>query len=363
MRDSAVMKAIEAFWLQAKACAALGSPMYAGLLDRLAEDIEAGGPTAMVLRGHEDDTGPSALALRLLGSVHRLVLERRAGALGAFYPSVGGTWDLEAGATAFGALLEREPDAVREWLDRVPQTNEVGRATALMGGLLHLSETARLPVRLFEIGSAGGLNLLVDRFGYVDDSGTVFGDTSSPVRLEPAWRGEQLTPWPELRMDERVGSDLLPLDAGTTEGRLALTAYVWPDQADRLERLRGALSLAQLAPPDVRRQGAGDFVEDIELREGATTVVWHSVMWQYLPRDEQATAAAGIEKLGQQANEGKPFVHLLFEPLRRTPESDHEFLVVMTSWPGGERRILGRAAPHGIPVTWEPGNSKSLDPL
>jgi len=357
------MKATEAFRLQAQACAVLGSPMYAGLLDRLAEDIEADGPTAMVLWGHEDDTGPSALALRLLGSVHRLVLERRAGALGAFYPSVGGTWELQEGATAFRALLEREPDAVREWLDRAPQTNEVGRAAVLMGGLLNLSEAERLPVRLFEIGSAGGLNLLADRFCYIDDSGTLFGDPFSPVRLEAAWRGERLTPWPELHLNELVGSDLMPLDAGTTEGRLALTAYVWPDQADRLERLRGALSLAQQAPPNVRRQGAADFVNDIELREGTTTVLWHSVMWQYLPHHEQATAAAGIMKLGQRASEGKPFVHLLFEPLRRTPESDHEFLVVMTTWPGGERRILGRAAPHGIPVTWEPANGKSLDPL
>ena len=56
----------------------------------------------------------------------------------AFYPSVGGTWEPDEGATAFLALLESEPDAVREWLDRPPQTNEVGRAAALMGGLLHL---------------------------------------------------------------------------------------------------------------------------------------------------------------------------------------------------------------------------------
>ena len=27
---------------------------------------------------------------------------------------------------AFLALLDREPEAVREWLDRPPQTNEVG---------------------------------------------------------------------------------------------------------------------------------------------------------------------------------------------------------------------------------------------
>ena len=105
-----------------------------------------GGPTAAVLAGHEDDPGPAALALRLLGSVHRLVLERRAGALGVFYPSVGGTWDPVAGAEAVLDLLAEQPGPVQEWLDRAPQTNEVGRATALLGGLLHLPDALRLPV-------------------------------------------------------------------------------------------------------------------------------------------------------------------------------------------------------------------------
>ena len=93
----AAVRAVKAFRRQAQACAELGSPMYAELLDRLADDIEVGGPTAEIVQGHEDDPGPSALALRLLGSVHRLVLERRAGALGAFYPSVGGTWEPDGG--------------------------------------------------------------------------------------------------------------------------------------------------------------------------------------------------------------------------------------------------------------------------
>src|SRR6476469_5501902 len=110
--------------------------MYADLLGRVADDLDAGGPSRELLRGHEDDPGPSGLALRLAGSVHRLVLERRGGALAAYYPSVGGTWEPEAGWAAFRTLLEDQPQAVGEWLDRPPQTNEVGRASGLMAGLL-----------------------------------------------------------------------------------------------------------------------------------------------------------------------------------------------------------------------------------
>jgi hypothetical protein len=346
------MQVEEALAEQARACAELGSPMYAELLGRLVEDVRAGGVCAEVLAGHVDDPGSSALALRLLGSVHRLVLERRAGSLAAYYPSVGGTWEVEAGTASFLRLLAEQTGAVREWLDRPPQTNEVGRAAALLGGLLHLDRSLSR-VRLLEIGASGGLNLLPDRFAYVEESGPTTGPAGSPVVLDPAWRGRPLEPWPALEVVERAGCDLQPVDVGTTQGRLVLTAYVWPDQAMRLERLRGALALAARDRPDVRGQGAGDFLAGVDLEEGTTTVVWHSVMWQYLPTEEQARAAALIEALGQRATATAPLAHLSLEPPRQGTQGHHGFPVELTTWPGGVRRVLGHAPPHGLPVTWE----------
>lgn len=258
---------LDAFRRQAQACAELGSPMYAELLALCADDIEAGGVVAEVLAGHEEDPGPSALALRLLGSVHRLVLERRAGDLATCYPSVGGRWEPDTGWAAFRRLLQDRPVDVREWLDRPPQTNEVGRAAALVGGLLHLRH--RLPVRLFEIGSSAGLNLLAERFAYGESAGRVFGDPTAAVHLADAWRGRPLEPWPDLEFVERLGSDVMPVDVRTTEGRLTLTAYVWPDQRERLERLRGALAVAQETPVEVRRAAARDTVGGLGTRPGS----------------------------------------------------------------------------------------------
>lgn len=336
---------------QAEACGRLGSPMYRFLLDRVAEDVEARGVSAHVLVGHEDDPGPSAFALRLMGSVHRLVLERRAPGLAVFYPSVGGRFEPDGAWAALQAVFEEQPDAVRAWLDPAPQTNEVGRAAALMGGLLHVGERWRHPVRLLEIGSSGGLNLRADRFGYSDDAGGTFGDPSSPVRL--GWSGRALTPWPGLEVVERLGSDVSPVDPTSTEGRLLLTSYVWPDQAERLERLRGAFEVAAAVPAEVRRERAADFVAGLELRTGTTTVLWHSVMWQYLAADEQQAVTDRVERLGAAASDDRPFVHLRLEPMRRTPGSPHEFLVAAQMWPGGDLRILGDSAGHGVPTTWE----------
>ncbi|HET7385372.1 MAG TPA: DUF2332 domain-containing protein [Nocardioidaceae bacterium] len=347
------MEMAEAFRRQAEACRRLESPMYAVLVGRVADDIAAGGLSREVLAGHEDDPGPSALALRMMGSVHRLVLSRRAGELAAYYPSVGGSWEPEGGWAAFRALLAEQPQAVREWLDRAPQTNEVGRSGALMGGLLRIGEEHAHPLRLFEMGSSGGLNLRVDRYAYTDDAGGVFGDPDSPVRLEGAWQGRPLRAWPELQIVERVGCDVNPVDVTQAEGRLTLTAYVWPDQTARLERLRGALQVAARVGAEVRRTDAVSFVRSLELADKTITVLWHSVMWQYLSREDQAAVSARIEELGSAATAEHPFAHLMLEPLRRTPEAVHSFLVALRLWPGGERRILGEGAAHGIPTIWE----------
>ncbi|GAB2754036.1 DUF2332 domain-containing protein [Nocardioides salsibiostraticola] len=311
--------------------------MYADLLARVADDVEAGGSASVVLEGYNQAPGPSAVGLRLMGSVHRLVVERRAGLLAAYYPSVGGIYEPDGCWTAFRELLSAQPDAVREWLDRPPQTNEVGRAAALMGGLCSLGPVgSSLPVRLFEIGSSAGLNLLVDRFDFVAD----------------AWQGVVPSGPPPVIV-ERLGCDLMPIDPRTTDGRLALTAYVWADQSERHERLRAALACAAEVDVEVRAQGAASFVSTLSVVTGTLTVLWHSVMWQYLDRTEQREVDAQIDRLAASATDEAPFAHLRMEPTRRTGGADHEFLVVLDEWPGGVRRILGVASAHGTPITWE----------
>ena len=65
------------------------------LFELVAKDVEAGGVFATILSGHEDDSARHAVPLRLLGGLHRLVLDGRAAALRRWYPSTGGTWDGE----------------------------------------------------------------------------------------------------------------------------------------------------------------------------------------------------------------------------------------------------------------------------
>ena len=173
--------------------------------------------------------------------------------------------------------------------------------------------------------------------------------------LQDAWRGAPLPPVEApLRIAERVGVDLAPLDPTTQEGERALLSYVWPDQLRRIERLRGAIEVARKVPATVVRASAQDFLAGLDLRQGTVTVVWHSVVWQYLPEEERAAADDRLRALAAGASSAAPFAHLSLEP-RSVGADEEEFVVALAlhldDGASGER-LLGVAAPHGLPVTW-----------
>ncbi|MER8185472.1 DUF2332 domain-containing protein [Kitasatospora sp. NPDC094015] len=334
---------------QAKACAELGSPLYAALLDQVALDLAAGGPCAAALAGHEADPAGAAVALRLLGGVHALVLTGRVPELALHYPSAGGRFDPARPAAAWPAFRAAVADNlpwVRDWLTRPPQTNEVGRANLLVAGLLHVLAGRARPVRLFELGSSAGLNLLADHFR-CEAPGFAYGPAGSPVVLTDAWQGTPPTAAPPLEFAERRGCDPAPIDPRSAEGALALRAYLWPDQPARAARLEGALRLAARIPAPVEAEGAADFLRGVRVADGALTVVWHSVMRQYVPAAEWAAVEAELERLAEQSTAAAPFAHLAFEPRR----DGGMVRFVLTVRAGREpERVLAEAAPHGLPA-------------
>jgi len=336
--------------LQAGACRELGSPLYGDLLLHAADDLQAGGLVAEVLDGFLDDQLKRALALRLLGGVHAIVLSGRAPALAAFYPSAGGTPERRRGSprawTAFRDVLADFCSEVRSWLDHPPQTNEVGRAAALIGGLRHIAAETRLPVRLVEVGASAGLNLRADRFCVPGRAGS-YGDRRSPVVLTGGWLGDA-PPESQIEVVQRVGGDLAPIDPLTDDGRLKLTAYIWPDQAERLARLRGALTIAAQVPAELRTESAPATVSRTTLEQGSWTVLWHSIFRQYLDETQRAELAASVAGLGAAATARARFAYLYLEQSRTGG-----CRVTLTTWPGMHRRVLGSAPAHGLPVYWQ----------
>ncbi|BBZ37515.1 hypothetical protein MCNS_05780 [Mycobacterium conspicuum] len=334
---------------QGKFCGGSGSPMYDALLELMAQDVEAGGVFATILSGHEDDSARQAVPLRLLGGLHRLALDGRAPTLRRFYPSTGGTFDAAAAWPEILLTARDRMNDLRAALDQPPQTNEVGRSAVLIGTLLFLVRQFDLPVRLFEIGTSAGLNLRADHYRYAYPGGR-WGPVDSPVVIDDAWRG-QLPPDGAVRIVERHGYDIAPIDVTTVDGEMTVLSYVWPDQSARLQRLRGAIAVARTVPAQLHRLTAADAVAGMALADGTLTVLWHSITWQYLSDDERAAIRDGIDAVAAQAGESSPFAHLTLEPARDA-DGGLKFLARARSWPGDKLRIFGECHPHGPPVNW-----------
>lgn len=337
---------------QARASAQLGSPMYAELLARAADD--PGGVVTEVL-GERTKTGH---ILGMLGTVHRLVLEGRVPELAAHYPTAGGTSDPLEAWPAFRDVLAGHAAEIRDGLLDPPQTNEVGRAAPLVGGLLTIADACRpahdparsLPVRLLEIGASAGLNLRADHFRFLHQSGA-YGP-ESPVVLPDAWRGLPPVGAP-LAVAERRGCDPNPVDTSSPAGRRRLLSYVWPDQAARVARLRAAFEVAARVPATVVEAGAADFLDGLAPEQGVVTVVWHSTMRAYLSQEEAARVDRSIERAGAAATPDAPVAHLSFEG-RDASRLDVQHVVTLRLWPGGEPVVLGEGPSHGLPTTWSP---------
>lgn len=338
---------------QAEACERLGSPLYARVLRGCVDDLAAGGAVARVLAAHLDAPQDDLVGLRLLGGVHHLVLTGRAGRLARQYPSAGGRPDEDL-LPAFLARVDEHAAALAPWLLQAPQTNEVGRSAGLVGGLLHLLGGRDLPVVLHETGASAGLNLHADRYRYQVGAGDWWGPAGSPVALPDAWQGAAPDTAAPLRVVARHGSDVAPVDLDAPGAADRLLAYVWPDQTARLDRLRAALQVSAEHPVTVDRLGAAQAVGRMSLRAGHLTVLWHSVMWQYVPAEEQQLAERLLAALGAAATEDSPLARLSLEPAAPGEGRPGDFVVAATVWPGGDRRVLGRAAPHGPPVVWLP---------
>jgi hypothetical protein len=136
------------------------------------------------------------------------------------------------------------------------------------------------------------------------------------------------------------------IDPSSPPGRLAMLAYIWPDQKFRLDRMRAALRLVEEVPIELDREAAAPWTARMlaEPAPGTATVVYHSIVMQYLGEEELAAFHHQIEAASGRATAEAPLAWLRMEPA-----GDHADLR-LTIWPGGEERHLADASYHGTPV-------------
>lgn len=276
-----------------------------------------------------DDLAPDLswdFPLRLLGGLHYLALAGDA------------SWDDVA------AALEDHAAFLSKWTaEQDVQTNEVQRSWAIMPAFLSVSDGR--PLDLLELGPSAGLNLLWDRYAYRYSAGT-WGDGTLELS------GDDRTPLPVDLLERRVevvrrrGVDLNPIDVTTDEGARILQAFVWADQAERLDRLRRAIEVVRRDPPQLMQ---GDYVETLpsllrNRREGAQLIVFQTASTMYLDRREADRLRAALHEAGRD----EPLVYIT---TGRAPDDDG-FSLEIERYPDGRPRRLGVFDFHGSWLDW-----------
>ncbi len=338
---------------QANVCTRLGSPLYERLLNDLAGGIERGGPFWQLLKDWDGELENGALALRVAGALHYLALKGEAPELAALFPSCGGQRDDAKLLDAALITLDRCADAIRPFLARPPQTNEVARSGILLGGFLEAARLSGLPLRPREVGSSAGLNQCWDLFNYeIAGEGWSgrWGQQPSELTLRPQWHGNKPPLEQRVTVTSRGGCDLDPLDIRDPDVRLRLQGYVWPDQDLRLANLRAALNIALAQDVRVDKEAASSWTRRqlSERPKGECIVIYHSIVRQYFPPDEGAAFDGAIADAGAAATRERPAAWLRVEQER----FEKPIELRLTLWPGGEDRLLARAHPHGAAVNW-----------
>ena len=325
--------------------------MYEGLFAGLADDYEQGGVVRNILHGASKRPVHDALPLRLAGALHRIVLGGQADTLARHYPSAGGSPGPGLVGDFTQAMSEHENE-VRAALGEQVQTNEVGRSTVLLALARWLAARGVDRHVHLEIGASAGLNLNHMLYGG-HDGGTPMGSEHSDVSFGPEWFGAPL-PLPGRSAVPALvqGVDPFPVDVTDPAGELRLLSFIWPDQAERLERTRAAIRIAHDHPPRVDTGSADEWLPGmLGEHRGAHIVVFHSIVWPYLGTKVQSAVRESLETAGSRASKDSKVFWARMEPAGAVAD------VRVTVWDGTvqEEHRLAEVGYHGRGLLWIEG--------
>ncbi len=255
----------------------------------------------------------------------------------------------------------------------------MNRCAAVLPTLRVAEARAGRPLSLVEVGCSAGLNLLFDRFAY-DVGGDRAGDAGAGagagagVLVRAEVRGPlcppALTPAPTVVA--RLGVDVAPVDVLDPEAVRWLEACVWPEQPDRLARLRGAVQVARRHPPPIVPGDVLDVLPAVlaRLPDGTEPVVLHSWVLAYLPPADRArfvdllvaaSARGPLTWVSIEAPGVAPGVVAPAVPRDAPARERYATVVAVTRFEAGRRTdlVLARCHPHLSWIEWrDPGSGR-----
>lgn len=331
------------FRRQVPVCLDVGAPLYADLFAKVADELEAGGALSDIIAPYRHETEGMLLPLRLMAQVHYWVLRGELPELAAYYPTAGGTRPREGAWPRFrAACLERAEELQRLLRGSRVQANYVGRCAPLIGAFHLIARETGLPLSLLEVGCSGGLLLRWDHFRDAPWLPSLF---EVPPPMEAA-----------VQVVERRGCDPNPMDPTTEDGALRLKSFVFADSRAEFQQLEEAIEVCRRVPAEIDEADGGDWLPQqlARCRPGAATVIYHSLVIDYLTEASLARMGEAIQRAAAAASSDAPVAWVRFEA---PPGASHEkglptFEVRLALWPGVDDRLVATAHLWGKQVRW-----------
>ncbi len=345
---------VEQLLAQAATSPTIGSPFTGAVCTLLAERLDRSTGFGRRVLDWPSDPHRDALALRCTGALNALARSGDEPGLTAVYPPA--AFDAERLWAAIAVAIPRHDAFLTAYLDSPPQTNEVARSSAILGGALHIAARTGLPLAIYEIGSSAGLNLGFDEYRYDLGNGVTWGRADAPLTVASEWRGTAFPPLDApLRVVSRQGCDRNPLDPANPADADRLMSYIWPDQVYRVQRTDAALRHAAALGRKPERLDAAAWVEREFAKPqaaGTCRVLLHTIVWQYIPTDSQQRIEAALVRVTAAATTDAPVARFSMEPDTQSPDAAKGAAMVLTIWPGGEPLAIGRVDFHGRWAEW-----------
>lgn len=319
------------------------SPLYERLSRAIAED-----PGVLLLASHakEGQRVPNLF----FAAVHFLLLKGIKHPVARFYESLSGAFEgaQDPYPNFRSFCLEHEGEVSKLVASRLVQTNEVRRSACLLPAFVLVSQmsTGR-PLYVVEIGSAAGLLLLWDRYGYRYGEALECGDRDSPVQIVCGLRGHGSPPIANVlpEVGYRLGIDLNPINVRDPDACLWLRALVWPEHGERGRLLECAIEMAQSEPPPLI---AGDAIEILPkilslVPPECTLCIFR--VWTWLPQRAREQLSSLTAEYGQQRD-----LFVISTAGQRGNEIDLE----LTSFVKGMKsvKLIARCDTHGEWLEW-----------
>jgi len=335
------------------------APLYAALSRAVADD-------PALYRLLVDAPATQQFPVLLFACVHELLIEHPDDELAQWYPNLTVAHrcaDDRALAPALRTFVNAHAERLAFLLaTRTTQTNEVGRCGSFLPALGLLADEVGA-IGLLDVGTSGGLNLLLDRYRYeyrpaAAPAVTVGGPSTVTITVETS--GDVPIPGEIPHIATRCGIDQRPIDVTDDHEAHWLEACVWPDQADRFHRLVAAIEIARSRPPEIL---AGDAVASLapaieRVGQDAHPVVTNSWVLNYLTSAERVAYLAELERIGAARELSWVYAeapaHIPELPNSPDPKGEHRTVLSMVRWRNGERFVdhLATVHPHGFWMQW-----------